>query len=157
MKRLLQIDKLLELLMMVSETSPAAFGLEKSGGAESGRALKYRLVRTLAKINRKKLYFDQALKNILYAAQVLDVTWGRGNYTPVAPSIEWKDGLPDDEFERAQIEQIRLGTGNTSLQSSVRRSDGLTGKALADEVGRINEAMQAQSLANQEVGFGGDA
>jgi len=44
-----QIDKLIEFLYMTSETSPAVFGMDKQGAAESGRALKLRLMRTIAK------------------------------------------------------------------------------------------------------------
>jgi len=132
-----QIDKLLELLMMTSEVSPAAFGLDKNGVAESGRALRFRLLRTLAKVNRKKLYFDQGLKRILYAAQVLDATHGKGGYEPKVPRIEWADGLPADDLEQSQVEQARLAAGNTSLESSVRRLDGLDGKALQEELERI--------------------
>ncbi|WP_054937008.1 phage portal protein [Moorella stamsii] len=146
-----QIDKLLELLMMMSEVSPAAFGLDKAGVAESGRALKFRLIRTLAKINRKKLYFDQGLKNILYAAQVLDVTHGRGGYEPKIPRIEWADGLPVDQMEQAEVEQIRLASGNTSLESSVRRLDGLDGKALQEELDRIRGGRQGQAPSAPRV------
>lgn len=134
-----ELDKILELAMMMSETAPAAFGLEKGGMADSGRALKFRLIRTLAKINRKKLYFDRALKNALYVAQVLDVNWGAGSYEPKEPQIEWADGLPADPKEQAEIEQTRLASGNTSLESSVRRLDNLTGKALQEELERIQE------------------
>lgn len=146
-----QIDKLLELLMMMSEVSPAAFGLDKAGVAESGRALKFRLIRTLAKINRKKLYFDQGLKNILYAAQVLDVTHGRGGYEPKVPRIEWADGLPADPLEQAEIEASRLTAGNTSLESSIRRLDGLDGKALQEELDRIRGGRQNQALSAPRV------
>jgi hypothetical protein len=132
-----QIDKLLDLLMMMSEVSPAAFGLDKQGVADSGRALKFRLIRTLAKVNRKQLYFDQALKNILYAAQVLDVTQGRGGYEPTEPHIEWADGLPDDPAEQADIEATRMTSGTTSLESAVVRLDGLEGEALQEELERI--------------------
>ncbi|WP_170291565.1 phage portal protein [Heliobacterium mobile] len=132
-----QIDQLLELLMMTSEVSPAAFGLDKNGTADSGRALKFRLIRTVAKINRKRLYFDQALKQALFAAQVLDVTHGQGSYTPAMPHIEWRDGLPTDDMEAAQVEQIRLQSGNTSVESSVRRLDGIDGKSLQEELDRI--------------------
>jgi hypothetical protein len=145
-----QIDKLLDLLMMMSEVSPAAFGMDKDGAAESGRALKFRLLRTLAKVNRKKLYFDQGLKNILYAAQVLDVTHGSGSYEPTIPRLEWKDGLPDDPLEQAEIEASRTSAGNTSLESSLRRLDGLDGEALTDEMERIK--AERQTVAAPETG-----
>ena len=140
-----QIDKLLDLLMMMSEVSPAAFGMDKNGIAESGRALKFKLLRTLSKVNRKKLYFDQGLKNILYAAQVLDVTHGKGSYDPQVPRIEWADGLPADPVEQSEIETNRLAAGNTSLESSVRRMDRLEGADLKEELDRIKgEKAQVQ-------------
>jgi hypothetical protein len=43
-----QIDVLLEQLWISSEMSPTLFGLTKYGVAESGRALKYKLLRTLS-------------------------------------------------------------------------------------------------------------
>lgn len=138
-----QIDKLLEMLMMMSEVSPAAFGLDKQGVADSGRALKFRLVRTLAKINRKQLYFDNALKNILYTAQVLDVVHGHNRYEPSIPHIEWSDGLPDDPKEQAEIESSRIVAGLTSVESALRRLDGLTGEALEQELKRIQEEQKA--------------
>jgi hypothetical protein len=49
-----QLDRLIEMLFNVSETSPACFGLDKAATTESGAALKKRLLRTLAKANRKK-------------------------------------------------------------------------------------------------------
>lgn len=146
-----QIDKLLELLMMMSEVSPAAFGIDKNGVAESGRALRLRLLRTLAKVNRKKLYFDQGLKNILYAAQVLDVTHGRGSYEPIVPRIEWADGLPADPVEQSEVEANRLAAGNTSLESSVRRLDGLDGKDLQEEVERIRSGRQQGTAQSPRI------
>lgn len=132
-----QIDKLLEMLFLVSETSPDAFGMGKSGHAESGRALKFRLLRTLAKINRKKLYFDIALKNVLYAAMYLEAVHGGKDIEPKLPRIEWQDGLPQDPLEAAQIEQIRMASGTTSLESALRRLDGLDGQVLQEELQRI--------------------
>ena len=155
-----QIDKLLELLMMMSEVSPAAFGLDRQGVADSGRALKFRLIRTIAKINRKQLYFDRALKNILYAAQVLDVTHGKGKYEPTAPHIEWADGLPDDPMEQADIEARRMTSGTTSVESAVRRLDGLEGEALQQEIERIRgdaAATQAPPLELPSLDLGSGA
>src|SRR3712207_5235916 len=37
------------------------------------------------------------------------------------PTIMWKDGLPDDPLERAQIEQILKTAGLTSTYSSIKR------------------------------------
>lgn len=142
-----QLDHLVELAMMVSETSPASFGMDKEGKAESGRALKFKLLRTLAKINRKKIYFDEALKEVLYIAQFLDVTYGRGSYEPKDPRIEWADGLPQDMVEQSEVESNRITAGNTSVESSIRRLDGLDGKALKDELKRIEDEKKASNPA----------
>lgn len=143
-----QIEQLLQLAFMMSETSPDAFGLSKDGGtAESGRALKFRLIRLLAKINRKKLYFNQALKNVLYAAQYLEAQWGKGP-APVDIRAEWQDGLPADELEQAQVEQTRTGSkATTSVRSAVRRLDGLEGEALEEELEEIANDEAAGQLA----------
>jgi hypothetical protein len=122
---------------MLSETAPSAFGLDKFGVAESGRALRLRLIRTLAKINRKRLYYDTALKAALLTAQVLDVTHGSGEYKPAEPTIQWADGLPEDLVEMVEIESQRLAAGNTSVESSVRRLDGPD--AVESEITRIAE------------------
>ena len=150
-----QLYKLLELLMMVSETSPAAFGLDKGGAAESGRALKFRLLRTLAKVNRKKMYWDNGIKNLLYAAQVLESNAGHG-YTPSRPRIEWADGIPADPMEQSQIESARTAAGLTSVESAIRRLDGLTGKELTDEMARIDDERKSVAPVAPDVNDNAD-
>jgi hypothetical protein len=140
-----QFDKLLDLLFMLSETAPSAFGLDKFGVAESGRALRLRLLRTLAKINRKRLYYDTALKAALLTAQTLDVTHGSGGYEPAEPTIQWADGLPEDMVEMVEIEAQRMAAGNTSAESSIRRLDGPD--AVESEMERIaGETQQSVTL-----------
>ncbi len=146
-----QVDRLLDLMFITSETAPSAFGLDKFGIAESGRALRLRLLRTLAKINRKRLYYDAALKAALLTAQVLDVSLGSGNYEPAEPTIQWADGLPEDMVEMVEIESQRLAAGNTSMESSVRRLDGPD--AVEAEMARIaEETGQAVALTGAAGG-----
>ena len=159
-----QIEKLQEFAFMFSETSPDAFGIGRDGGrAESGRALKFRLLRLLAKINRKKLYFDPALKNVLYAAMYMENVWARGP-DPVDVRVEWKDGLPADSLENAQVEQIRTGSkATTSVRSAVRRQDGIDGSQLDEELEEIarDESMNkveapGAGRAGLNLNLGGD-
>jgi hypothetical protein len=128
---------MLDYLMLVTETAPAAIGLtSKDGGqAESGKALRFRLMRTLGKVNRKQRFFDQALRNVLYAAQVLDATHG-GGPAPQEVSIEWRDGLPDDPSETAEVLNSRKNMGTMSLRRALT-VDGLRGQALEDEIAEI--------------------
>lgn len=139
-----QVDRFIQLLFLLSETGPSIFGLEKYGVAESGTALRLRLIRTLAKINRKRLYFDRALKKALYTAQLLEQKHGGAAYEPLPVSIAWADGLPEDTKEMAEIETQRLMAGNTSVESSVRRLDGAD--AVSAELDRI-AGDQGQAIA----------
>jgi hypothetical protein len=103
-----QMETLLQAIYLVSETSPAAFGLDKEGGtAESGRALRFRLMRTIAKVQRKRIYADTCLKDLFETALQLEASRGIGKYTPERPSIDWQDGLPNDPLEDAQLTQTR--------------------------------------------------
>jgi len=145
-----QFDKILDLLFMLSETAPSAFGLDKFGVAESGRALRLRLLRTLAKINRKRLYYDTALKQALLTAQILDVTHGSGEYEPAEPTIQWADGLPEDMVEMVEIESQRMAAGNTSVESSIRRLDGPD--AVEAEMGRIAEETRQTGALTGAIG-----
>lgn len=113
-----QIELMIRLLMYVSETSPACFGLDKDAVAESGVALRKRLMRTVAKVNRKRMYADAALKRLALVAQKLEVAKGKGSgYTPERPSIAWQDGLPDDPREEAEITQLH---GVDQVESRIR-------------------------------------
>ena len=127
-----EVDKVLELMEMFAEISPAAFGVDKGGGkSESGRALKYRLMRTIHKVRRKRNYYDRAIKEMLYVAQLLakshnlTVQGAQLKGKAVFCEIEWQDGIPIDSFEQAQEEELRLASGNTSIVDSIMRLDGV--------------------------------
>lgn len=140
-----QIDRLLELLFIMSETGPSIFGLDKLGIAASGTALRLRLIRTVAKINRKRLYFDRVLREVLYAAQLLEKLHGGAKYDSAPVTIQWADGLPEDMTEMVQQELNRRSAGNTSVESSIRRLDGPD--AVEEELARIaTEEEQASAL-----------
>ena len=154
-----QYDRLLDLLMITAEIAPSVFGLEKFGLAESGRALRLRLLRTLAKINRKRLYYDAGLKRVLLIAQMLDATRGAGKYTPAEPTIAWADGLPEDMVEMAEIEVQRMAAGNSSVESSIRRMDGPDAveaemDRMAEEAGQVAAITGAAGRRGQSAGPG---
>ncbi len=142
-----QINKLLEIAFFVSETSPDAFGMGERGSAESGRALKFRLMRLLAKINRKKIYFDEALKYVIRAAVQLENEHGGGgiDLDKLDLRLEWGDGVPADPMEQAQVESIRTGgKATTSRRSAVRRLDDLEGEDLDSELEAIDDDEAGQ-------------
>lgn len=155
-----QVDKIIELLYMFSETSPDAFGMG-DGKVDSGRALKLRLMRTIAKVARKRLYYDTAIKEVLHTAQLLAQAHGLGvydqtkdNYSlklkiPEIPEIEWSDGLPIDGYEAAQEEQLRLEAGNTPTKDSIMRLDKVDEETAIKKVAEIN-AQTAVSMPTSD-------
>lgn len=115
-----QIDYMLKMMFLVTETSPDAFGMSENNIAESGRALKYRLMRLLAKIARKKRYYDEAIKRTLYNAQFMDLAHAGANYKPEIPTIGWRDGMPDDHKEISEITETLDRAGAMSTEEKVR-------------------------------------
>ncbi len=140
-----QIDLLMEQLYILSETSAAAFGQLKSGLAESGTALRRLMMTPLAKVNRIRMRFDPALKEVLWLASMLEKAQGMSGAVVLGDiHIDWKDGLPDDEAELTQNEVQRYTAGMTSLESSLRRLYGLEGQALQEEIDRIKSEQAGQ-------------
>jgi hypothetical protein len=140
-----QIDLLMEQLYILSETSAAAFGQLKAGLAESGTALRRLMMAPLAKVNRIRMRFDPALKEVLWLASALEKAQGMSGAVVLEDiHIDWKDGLPDDEQELTQNEVQRYTVGLTSLESSLRRLYGLEGEALQEEIDRIRSEQAGQ-------------
>jgi len=130
-----EIEKLVEFLFMFSETSPDVMGMGKSTTvAESGRALKMRMIRTLAKKNRKQLYYDQTLKEILFVAQELSLANGftvNGVKCPgpaEVPVLKWSDGVIDDIPEMIDNNIKKLDAGMISKKSAIMSIEGINEK-----------------------------
>lgn len=139
-----QIDYILKMMFLVTETSPDAFGLDKGSVADSGRALKFRLMRLLSKVARKKRYYDDAIKKSLVIAQKLDNEHNRQNYEVEEPSVDWRDGLPDDPKEKAETTESLDRAGAMSIEEKVRYNHpDWSEQRIQDEISRI-EAEKAE-------------
>jgi hypothetical protein len=139
-----EIDKLIEFLFITSETSPASLGLDKDGQAESGRALKYKLLRTIAKKHRKELYFDWGIKKMLNMAQEFAFSnkLKAGDVSSKNPEnieIEWQDGIINDAKETLEIEQTKLDNGLTTTKEAIQRLEGVDEKTAEEKVKLIEE------------------
>lgn len=143
-----EIEKLVDFVYMVGEVSPDVLGLGK-GQSDSGRALKFKLMRTLAKVNRKKRYYDRAIKEALYVAQLLakeyDCYAGGKPFPgePVIPDLEWQDGLPADEMEQIDIETKAIDAGITSPKDSMMRVYNMDEEAAEKKIKEIDEKKKA--------------
>ena len=140
------LEKLLEIMFYISETSPAAFGLDKSAISEAGVALRTRLMRPLAKVNRKRLYIDPCLKQLTDIAQQLEIEYLGKSYEKEVPEFEWQDGLPDNPSETANVMAVR-GSGKTVTKATaIQKLD----KVSADEAKRRSEEIKKEELEDIE-------
>lgn len=134
-----EIDILMEQLYFLSETSPAVFGQLKSGLAESGSALKRLLMAPLAKVNRIRMRFDPAMKKCLSVAASLA---GQGIEAQDI-SIVWKDGIPADVKEQAEV--ISMRTGNKATMSQKRAIQ------VYDELSEEEAMAELELIADEEA------
>lgn len=142
-----EVDKVVDLLYMFSGIAQASTGYssDQAGGmAESGRALKFKLLATIRKRNQKIIYYDIALKEMLETALDLGKAWnikidgeGVGANTE-KPTIDWGDGVLNDTQEMVDEEIKRLEGGISSRADSLVRLDGITPDDAAKKVKEID-------------------
>lgn len=142
------MDKLKQDLYELSKTTPTSFGSSETGYAESGTSLRLRMVPPLDNARSIRNRMDPVVKDLLVAAAELEAAWGvPGSVVPSSINITWKDGLPKDPKEDAEIEEVRLRSGNTSRYSSIERLDGGTPEEIEEEIERIDEDRRAANEA----------
>lgn len=122
-----QIDEIIKMIFLMGEISPDVVGLDsgKRSSAESGRALKLRMLRTLAKKNRKALYYEIGIQK---AIQIASMFAKAGNVVgdvkykgdEIIPSVIFADGVVDDKVEEIQNETLKLSSGITSKLRAIK-------------------------------------
>lgn len=159
-----EIDRMVDYLFMVGDISPALFGKDKNGQAESGRALKYRLLRTLSKKHRKELYYDNRLKTFFATTQKfaiansLTVKGNKLSADPAEPTIKWHDGIINDTIELLEAEEKKLDMGLTSRTDALATIDGITNEEAKKKIKQVDQekAQDAPKFTTQPVTGKGD-
>jgi hypothetical protein len=152
----LELEKLLDILLVLAEVPSVALGQGDSGtSGSSGLSIKWRMNSLLAKVNRKRQYYEKGLRRVLLTAQMLEkAQLGKVDYEVTVPKIKFNDGLPDDEMEHATIYQIRTGGKATvSQKTAIMEMDGLTEEQADAELKRIQdeEAVADPSIFNNDT------
>lgn len=140
-----ELEVLIDLLFTVAEIPSVALGRNDSGtSGASGLSIKWRMNSLLSKINRKRQYYEKALKRVYLIAQMLENAVGIDSYSVVMPKLKFKTGLPKDAMEEANIMAIRTGGKPTlSQRSAMQQLDDLTDEQVDAELERIeNEAPE---------------
>jgi hypothetical protein len=137
------IDQLFAQIGVVSETAPQLLGRSEWGGDLSGKALKILLLRTLAKVSRRRRYYDQAIPKLLELAQRIE-----GVDDPVKVKIEWPDGLPADVLEQIEEVDRRLTNRTLDRKNAVKRLDGVNDEQADAVLEAVDDDDEAE---NQKV------
>lgn len=152
-----EVEKLVDFLYLTAEISPDLLGLGE-GVSESGRALKFKLMRTLAKAARKRLYYDQAIKDLIYRAQLLakqhdlkvdGLTLAKD---PVRPEIEWHDGLPIDNHELQEDIIAAIDAGIETKKDAIMTLEGIDEKAAEEKLKTIEKEKPAIPVPSMNLG-----
>jgi hypothetical protein len=131
----------------MSETPQWLFGTvlgENSGGTGTSHtdsaSIKARFMPILSKVKRIRTHYDKALRDALWTCQLLDIAHGDYGFEAVYPKINWKDGIPSNALEEAQIMQIRTGNKPTiDVKSAVKRQDDLDDEKADEIIKRIGD------------------
>lgn len=152
-----QIDTMVEFLYMTSEITPDVLGMGK-GQAESGRALKIKMIRTIAKRNRKRTYYEPEMLKMFTAAQQLSTSL---NYTTKDGllargindiTISWQDGIVDDQVETAEIQVLRHQAGLQTKKAALQEMDKLTSEQAEEKASKIlSEQADFTSFDGQDI------
>ncbi|WP_342439331.1 portal protein [Paenibacillus sp. FSL L8-0436] len=157
-----ELDILLGLVFQMSETPQWLFGTtlaaDKGGTGTShtdAGAIKARFMPILSKVKRIRSHVDRAFRNALWKALALenygskDVT----GYEPVEavyPTINWRDGIPSNPKEDAEVAQIRTGGKATWSVLDAIKAQGGVDNAMAEEIIRRIDADEARTLGTVE-------
>jgi hypothetical protein len=141
------IEKLTNILYVISEIGPTLLGdMENSGGqATSGTAFKLRMISPLAKVKRIAMRFTPALEKALKLCSQLGGD-KIVNLKNADISIQWRDGLPNDELEMANIMNTRTGGKATiSQKRAIELMDDMTEEQAEEELQRIQDEEAAMN------------
>lgn len=133
-------ENLIQGIMRVCEVSSLLLDMDTRGGVERVGALKIRLMRTLAKKERKLRPYRRVIRKMFVDAMKLE---GKElDHKDI--NIYFSDGLPVDELERAQIQATRIGSGTQTVKDAVADMDGMKGEALETKIEDIKKEAEAR-------------
>jgi len=147
-----EIDLLVKMIFLFSEVSPDVLGVEGAGAIESGSALKLRMLRTLAKKNRKALYYAIAIAKAIRIASKFAKTGGfkAGDvgYTgePIKSVVKFADGVVDDKVEELTNEATKLEAGITTKKRAIM----VVEDASSEEADKIIDDINAEKKDNAD-------
>lgn len=127
-------------LCMTAEMSQVLLGLKEGAAPDAARKLRLEATNSLAKAQRKAVYWQSGIAQAMALALEAD---GFGPAANLLPNIgvEMRDGLPDDELDRAQVVATLRSAGVMSRRRGLRQQ-WLDEPSVEDELTELNEEIQ---------------
>lgn len=137
-----ELDFLMNQFYTISETCPQAFGQTISGAAESGTSLRLRMMAPLKRAERLRLNIEPAIKKLMWLLAQLDgIDLDIGDI-----SVDFNDGLPNDEMQQMQIESMAVLNKITSSKAAAKRIYRITDKQADDDQVQIANELKLQGV-----------
>jgi Phage portal protein, SPP1 Gp6-like len=157
-----ELELLLGIVYQMSETPQWLFGTivadngNASGAGTShtdGIAIRMRMMPILSKVKRIRAHFDKAIRDALWTCQLFDTNFGGYDFEPIYPTINWKDGVPRDEKELAEVMSIRTGGKPTiDVASAIKKLDEVDDEKAKEIMRRIEEdEKQANGFVDSSI------
>lgn len=149
-----ELEVLVGLVFQTAETPQWLFGTvlgdQNSGGTGTshtdGAAIKARFMPILTKVARIRTHYDRAIRDALYNCQLLDIAHNDKKFEAVYPSVTWRDGLPKNEKEEAEIIAIRTGGKATlDVKSAIKRQDNVDDMKAEEIIGHIKDDEERET------------
>lgn len=138
-----EIDRLTDIILLLTETPGALWGRDKAGEAASGRALKFKLLSGLGKARRTGGMFREALAAaVRLALRREDILSGR-TVSEYQIKIELSQTVIADDMELAEYAAKLRAANLISTARGVELTQKITGNELDDEVARIDAEVSA--------------
>lgn len=115
------MDRLVDNIFALAEVAKALAYLVAGARYDSAPAAMMQFAQTLAKVARKLLYHDYALKEAVRIAVAMEL--GLTFEETPEPHIRWRHGLPKDPKAEAETEGLRIAAKTTSRKAAIMRSD----------------------------------
>lgn len=150
-----ELEVLLDFLLSTTEIPAVVIGLKDSGtSGNSGLSIKWRMNSLLAKINRKRQFFEDGLKRVYMIAQMLEqyADPSLPRHEVVVPQIKFNDGLPQDDTEIANRMAIRTnGSQTLSRMTALMVMDGLSEEQAQAELDRIDKEKEDAMISDPSI------
>jgi len=153
------IDNWLKWLLVTIEMSPSLLGLREGAAPDAYKKLRLEAANTLAKVGRKKLYWDRVLRDVYRRAAKLDQVSPGMRYDWDEVSIDWHDGIPLDEGEETEIVALQRSAGLVDRETAVEKLEGperapeIVDRLKDEDAAKGREMM---NLTEREVQAGGE-